>query len=336
MIKTNKPQIIYIAGYGRSGSTLLDILLGNHPYTIGTGELGNLFEAFNDNCSCCSCGKSYRECEVWSKVIGEAYPGVNAGLLSSHREIQQKVERWNSFPFLSKFIPSLSCYCKRYCFVMDSLFSAICKISGKNVIVDSSKSAYAYSWRAFALSRFCQYDVKLVHLVRDGRSVMLSKMKGNNKKMRKGLSAKEPFAAYRALAGWIVANFFSVITRFLLPKGSYCLIKYEDLVTRPREVLHSLDRFTQLDMGALKNKIKNNDTFSVGHLIAGNRITQKKQIRLSPFINNHCSLPKHLVFFYYFLGWPIILYIIFQNQGTCKPMKETHNTVRSERYIGFR
>ena len=37
------PTVLYIAGYGRSGSTVLDMLLGTHPRIIGGGELTHLF-----------------------------------------------------------------------------------------------------------------------------------------------------------------------------------------------------------------------------------------------------------------------------------------------------
>ena len=41
----NRPPvtIIYIAGIGHSGSTLLDVLLGSHPDICGVGEIGRLF-----------------------------------------------------------------------------------------------------------------------------------------------------------------------------------------------------------------------------------------------------------------------------------------------------
>lgn len=35
-------EVIYIGGYGRSGSTLLDILLSNSPSVRGLGEASNL------------------------------------------------------------------------------------------------------------------------------------------------------------------------------------------------------------------------------------------------------------------------------------------------------
>ena len=36
-------EIIYIAGYGRSGSTILDISLGQHDDIMGMGEFTNIF-----------------------------------------------------------------------------------------------------------------------------------------------------------------------------------------------------------------------------------------------------------------------------------------------------
>ncbi len=35
-------KVLYITGAGRSGSTILDIVLGNHPDIESTGELSNL------------------------------------------------------------------------------------------------------------------------------------------------------------------------------------------------------------------------------------------------------------------------------------------------------
>ena len=40
------PTIIYIAGYGRSGSTVLDIMLGDHPRIFSGGELTYLFDDY--------------------------------------------------------------------------------------------------------------------------------------------------------------------------------------------------------------------------------------------------------------------------------------------------
>src|SRR5438105_3013640 len=60
-----KKKIVYIAGYSRSGSTILDILLGNHSQVISTGELVYLFEDWNNPTRSCTCGKPYGNCSFW-------------------------------------------------------------------------------------------------------------------------------------------------------------------------------------------------------------------------------------------------------------------------------
>jgi len=64
-------KIIYIAGLGHSGSTLLDMSLGTLPGVLGMGEIKGILDDesrprhFN---STCSCGKNARECEFWKDV----------------------------------------------------------------------------------------------------------------------------------------------------------------------------------------------------------------------------------------------------------------------------
>ena len=49
-------KIIYIAGYGRSGSTLLARILGSHENIFTVGELINFLNLVNIDDSICSCG----------------------------------------------------------------------------------------------------------------------------------------------------------------------------------------------------------------------------------------------------------------------------------------
>ena len=63
--------IIYIAGYGRSGSTVLDMLLGSDDHAIGLSELTHVFGYWSNDLPC-SCGKRIRQCEMWKKVFRKA------------------------------------------------------------------------------------------------------------------------------------------------------------------------------------------------------------------------------------------------------------------------
>ena len=42
MPTTQPIRVLYFAGYGRSGTTVLDIALGQHPAVIGSGEISEL------------------------------------------------------------------------------------------------------------------------------------------------------------------------------------------------------------------------------------------------------------------------------------------------------
>ncbi|MBU2478893.1 MAG: hypothetical protein KKA36_07355, partial [Gammaproteobacteria bacterium] len=58
-------KIAYIMGRGHNGSTVTDLILGNHADILATGEMNSGLGKGN----VCSCGKSIRECEFWSQVI---------------------------------------------------------------------------------------------------------------------------------------------------------------------------------------------------------------------------------------------------------------------------
>lgn len=65
-----KKLIIYIAGYGRSGSTLLNYKLSKYISALGVGELANLNKEYSTNQNLkCSCKKNYHLCKLTKKLI---------------------------------------------------------------------------------------------------------------------------------------------------------------------------------------------------------------------------------------------------------------------------
>ena len=62
-------KVLYIAGYGRSGSTILDIILDSHPDITAVGELTFLLDDAAIPSRHCSCGAAYAECGFWSRVV---------------------------------------------------------------------------------------------------------------------------------------------------------------------------------------------------------------------------------------------------------------------------
>ena len=66
------PQIVYIMGTGRSGTTILEVLLANNPGFTGVGEVHRVVRHGFLEDRVCSCGKSARQCEVWAQVLRDS------------------------------------------------------------------------------------------------------------------------------------------------------------------------------------------------------------------------------------------------------------------------
>ncbi len=303
-----KRMVVYISGYGRSGSTVLDLLLGNHPNILSLGEVGNIFDYYLSPTEACSCGAAFNRCEFWSRVMNRAFPKKDSKSLAGCRRLQLRVERWMSLPWLlmkkGRSEPK-----QQYRELNTRFFESIYQVSEKSIIVDSSKSSYPFACRALALRRLCGLEVKVIHLVRDGRGVIHSKLQGDNRKMRIGVYEKEISGPYRGLIGWNLVNCFSVLSRLFLPKGNYILIRYEDLMSRPEKVLKRLGRFIGVELTQSIEAVKESIPLTVGHLVGGNRIVDSGSIVVGRQLNGKERIPRLMQAVYYLSSWPMLAYV---------------------------
>ena len=72
----HRRKIVLISGSGRTGSTLLSLLLSQHKDVFNLGQLRDLPEAWGQDAPC-TCGHTLTTCPVWSEVG----PKVDLGLL---------------------------------------------------------------------------------------------------------------------------------------------------------------------------------------------------------------------------------------------------------------
>jgi hypothetical protein len=83
-------KLIYITGYGRSGSTILDILLGQHEEIFGMGELSTMCRHVWLNNEYCACGARIQACAVWASVMSD---WLSNGIeIKEHLALQKQVE----------------------------------------------------------------------------------------------------------------------------------------------------------------------------------------------------------------------------------------------------
>ena len=94
------PTVIYIAGSGRSGSTLLERVLGGMPGAVNVGELIDLFRRTAPLGERCGCGLAFPDCPFWSKVGERAFGGWDASQMAGLERLRNRVARQRYLPRL--------------------------------------------------------------------------------------------------------------------------------------------------------------------------------------------------------------------------------------------
>ena len=143
------PRIVFISCAGHSGSTLLDMLISSHPDVVSVGEVVRFSSAPNSRCAC---GRKAWECPFWLAVdeVIRGCTGLTLTDLQLTRGDPETFARHNL-----------------------ALFDAVREVSGKRVIVDSSKRLD----RLIPLVASKELDVMPIRLVRNPHGVVHSHVK---------------------------------------------------------------------------------------------------------------------------------------------------------------
>ncbi|HEX4188599.1 MAG TPA: sulfotransferase [Solirubrobacteraceae bacterium] len=229
---------MFIASAPRSGSTLLDRLIGAQDGFCSGGELRFVWErSFGEN-QLCGCGAPFHECRFWLSVSRCAF-GVAPRLLEGAAtvQLQASLEHRRCVPWLlaehrpAAFAAKLSAFGE----VLEHLYGAILAVSEERVIVDSSKDPRY----GLILARTGRFQVHVVHLTRDPRAVAFSSRRLRRRPeiawREEAMPIEGPWAcaarwsAHNALMGLLASR-----------AASYCRVSYEQLVANPGGVLSSV------------------------------------------------------------------------------------------------
>lgn len=227
-------KVLYIAGLGRSGSTLLGNVLGQVDGFVSVGELRTIWEHGLILNQVCGCGRPFRECGMWKPVMDEAFGGVDR--VDPRKMIHQR-ESWartKHIPLM--LLPSGRRLIKRrlagYLSNLERLYRAIWITTGSRVIVDTSK----FPSYGFVLGMVPSVDLHVVHLVRDPRAVAYSWMR---KKLHPDPENPEYVPRYSPTGSslrWIARNLATQAFWRRFPKR-YLMLRYEDFVAEPQETI---------------------------------------------------------------------------------------------------
>lgn len=279
---------IYICGRGYSGSTMLDAMLGNAPEIESVGELVSGIKRYDE---LCSCSETYEKCGFWRNVRDKfAHENTQSWDAAAGQLIKQA--HLKKLP-TTLFLSSSSKWARTRLGANLGVFSAIKEVSSKQLILDSSKEVT----RAFFLIKNLP-DVKVIHLVKSPITVLEStyyrlESGAGFRFLRRQFTPKRIFwpALSVAALGWLVGNLLAEFVR-LYDKNRVFLVRYEDIANNPVETFERLEKYLDVDLTDIKQKILNGGEFEIGHNIGGNHMRHAQKFVFDPRKQSRGGLPQ--------------------------------------------
>lgn len=257
---------MYVAGWGRSGSTIIDNLLGQVPGFFSVGEARYIWDRGLIENRLCGCGLPFRECHFWQSVFKGAYGGldrIDPYEMVKFRQLSD-LPRFNTFLMMGR---SGKKYLARrsgpYVEKLKQLYESIHQVTGCKVIVDSSKTPC----HASLVGQIESIDLYILHLIRDPRAVAFSwtrrKQSLDSDKLFNQITLK------RSVAMWWAEN---VGAQQLESDEHYYRMRYEDFVSKPEVELLNAIHMIERDCEVLPFVRGTNVSLKQNHTISGNPV----------------------------------------------------------------
>ena len=281
-----KSKIVSIICPGHSGSTLLDMVLGTLPNVVSSGEIVYIpWKIYKENnpdyaTTYCSCGETMGNCLFWGKILSRLSDKLGYHIYDNPKKFNISINR----PFYygkslkasllrkimiigSFFININHLVSLLYIFYLKSiknnwlLFDTISEVSGKNIIIDSTKDIYRYLFLRKQRNR----RMKLIILIRDVYGVVSSSHYDQTKHKIK-LRAKHWLRFYNL-------SLYNVIKH--LNKSEYLVIRYSDLAKNVNTTRKKIAEFLEIT-----EPVQDISTLfpSQMHIVAGNPVRNKKKM----------------------------------------------------------
>lgn len=286
-----QPVIVYLMGAGRSGTTILDAILGNADDSLSLGEINRFFKRHGippkrDNAS--------RTYMFWEKVKADFEKKYEArGDYDLYNSIIDENEYHKS---LFKVVTNKTD--SRYFKLQAALYASIAENTDQKILIESSK----YPIRAYNLTKIFEkvnIGVKFIYLKKDPVNVVNSFAKKGIEQPAKGLVMANIY--------YFVVNSICEFIRLVLIKKGFEVVslKYEEFLKDPVATIGRIESEIHVDLDVVKGKLRENEAFETGIMFDGNRIRLENDIKLKKFKAN-----KQKNFKYYFTR--IFNYLIYR------------------------
>jgi hypothetical protein len=261
-------KVLYLIGWGRSGSTIIDNLLGEIGGFFSTGELRNIWHEGLSQTRRCGCGELVPHCPVWSSVLREVFGTDRPEDIYTHRILEwqraalRSRQTWRILAGAHRNVPELEAYAS----IMTRVYHAIGDVTGSTVIVDSSKVP---SDAAMLLS-IPSIDTYYVHLIRDPRATAYSWQRKKARLDGRELEDMPRFSLIKNAFSWNEFNLGAEAVARRAGESRFKRVRYEDFVGSPREVIGNIAEFLGAGSHQLPFSGQRIGLMGVNHTVSGN------------------------------------------------------------------
>lgn len=260
-------NFVFLMAHSFSGSTLLSFLLGAHPEIATVGEMF-IAQGIDPETYVCSCGQRIGECPFWRRISMEmAARGIPYDVRRNEASFSTNGVGRVSHLLLSAeprgpvletarsaalaLIPGAKRELERRLRINEALAEVVTGLRGARAFVDASKRP----GRLLHLRRIPSLDIRVIHMVRDGRAVTRSTMRNLGRGAEEGARS------------WLGAARDAERLRQRFPADRWLTLRYEDLCLDPQATLDRISSFIGVTPGGGVPDFR-----SVDHHIIGNRM----------------------------------------------------------------
>lgn len=268
--KQNKAiHVLLVTGYGRSGSTILEMLLSAPGSILGLGSLSLIGKLLDQKAR-----KAGWQNEI---TCGDMYNYIL-------QELQTNGELFSSLAELEAVESLLTKYDKndvqRYQKVWKIYYDAACKHQNDvTVCVDKSKSVIKNAKRALLLQQTEGLEVTCIHIIRHPRAVLWRVLK-KSRDQYPNQNVKAYYQMIRTMVNWTFSNIWPL---FLKRKcKGYTRLSYEVLCKNPEKEIERIGTYCQIDMSETLEILRKDGTLPPTCGLLGNEFRNQQAIRFRP------------------------------------------------------
>jgi hypothetical protein len=230
-------KVCYVAGSGRSGTSLLGNILGQIDGFCNGGEFFYLWNSLETPGWKCGCGALLAECPFWLEVLNDLPAECRATTAADF-------QAWWKASFRSRHVPYLwwtseirhRTAAAQFHELLE-VYRSVARVSDASVVVDGSK----WAAQAMIANQIPDVELYVVHVSRDPRAVAYSWAR---ERPSAGGIDDDPmprFGIPHSSLHWLAsAGSFAGFVRSAVGRDRYLEVRYEDFARDPRRTMESI------------------------------------------------------------------------------------------------